>query len=174
MGGAIQGLDILYWGLSILFCLAMGFAILLWCRSWRKEEREESAKQIGRLTREVARLSSAVDMLENTSASLQTADEQIARDIENLRNCIVRLRQSVPHESHSSMPAPIAAEPDSPPLPEVSPDDRPASAPPQDSDQDPFAEARQMLKDGQTAVEVAKALDIGTAEVRMIARMMGL
>ena len=113
-------------------------------------------------------------MLENTSTSLQAADEQIARDIENLRNCIVRLRQSVPQESHSPMPAPIAAEPDSPPLPEVSPDDSPESDPPQDSDQDPFAEAREMLKDGQTAVEVAKALDIGTAEVRMIARMMGL
>ena len=74
----MQGLDILYWGLSILFCLAMGFAILLWCRSWRKEEREESAKQIGRLTREVARLSSA-ETIGPTGISCTNADTHCGR-----------------------------------------------------------------------------------------------
>jgi len=113
----MQGLEILYWGLSILFCLAMGFAILLWCRSWRKEEREESARQIGALTREVARLSSTIDLLENTSASLQTVDEQFSRDIENLRNCIVRVRQTVPQENRAPISPLPDAQQDSPPCP---------------------------------------------------------
>jgi predicted RNase H-like nuclease (RuvC/YqgF family) len=169
----MQGLDILYWGLSMLFCLAMGFAILLWCRSWRKEEREESAKQIGALATEVARLVEAVDMLEHTSSSLRTADEQIARNIEDLRNCVVRLRQSVPVESRADIPVSGTPEPETSVLPDtIASGD--AGATDQELELDPFAEARSRLKSGQTPVEVAKALDIGTAEVRMIARMMGL
>ena len=168
----MQGLEILYWGLSILFCLAMGFAILLWCRSWRKEEREESARQIGAITREVARLSAAIDLFENTSASLQTADEQFSRDIENLRNCIVRLRQTVPQDNRTPLAPQPDTQQDSPSLPETPSPEHPSSQ--QDSDDDPFTRARTLLKTGQTPEDVARTLDIGIAEVRMIARMMGL
>ena len=42
----MQGIEVLYWAISVVFCLAMVFAILLWCRSWRKEEHEANTRQI--------------------------------------------------------------------------------------------------------------------------------
>ena len=81
----VEGLHILYWALSILFCLAFAFAILLWCRSWRREEREETGRRIQRLSDEVGRIAAAVDALENTAASLEMADGKLAGHLGDLR-----------------------------------------------------------------------------------------
>ena len=84
----MHGIEILFWALSALFWLALLFAILLWCRSWRKEERELTRRHIQMLSREVERLGEAIEMLDHTVASLQTADEQFGRRIEALQRAI--------------------------------------------------------------------------------------
>lgn len=145
----MQGIEVLYWGLSVLFCLAMVFAILLWCRSWRKEERETTARQLQILAREVGRLSEALEMLDHISASLQTADEQLTKQVEDLQVAIRRLQS--PHAKPASAPL------DPPSEPNV---------------EDRYAEAQGLLQAGNSPVEVARKLDLGTAEVHMIARML--
>ena len=151
----MQGIEVLYWGLSVLFCLAMVFAILLWCRSWRKEERETTARQLQILAREVGRLSEALEMLDHISASLQTADEQLTKQVEDLQVAIRRL------QSPQAKPV-LVSKPASAPL-----------DPPSESNvEDRYAEARSLLQAGNSPVEVARKLDLGTAEVHMIARML--
>ena len=155
----MQGIEVLYWALSVLFCLAMVFAILLWCRSWRKEERETTASQLQILAREVGQLSEALEMLDHITASLQTADEQITKQVEDLEVAIRRLQSPATKPASESVPV-----------------SKPASAPldpPSESNvEDRYAEARGLLQTGHSPVEVARKLDLGTAEVHMIARML--
>ncbi len=164
----MQGIVILYWALSILFCLAMVFAILLWCRSWRRDERAEIARQIQALSKEIDRLTGAVDMLEHTSASLQTADEQLARDIETLRKNIQRVRVPSP----SVKPGPRETQPPQPAIPSP-PQDTPGSTQ-EGSEADRYTKARALLQKGRSPLDVARDLDLGTAEIRMIARMVDM
>lgn len=159
----MQGIVILYWALSLLFCLAMVFAILLWCRSWRREERTETARQIQALSQEIGRLTGAVDLLEHTSVSLQTADEQLARDIETLRKKIQQIRVPSPPVK----PSPLETQFPQPPQ------DTPEGAQ-EGAKADRYTKARALLQKGQSPLEVARDLDIGTAEVRMIARMVDM
>ena len=163
----MHGIEFLYWALSILFCLAMVFAILLWCRSWRREERGETERQILTLSREVSRLIGTVDMLEHTSASLQTADEQLAQDVESLRKSIHQIRASVSPVKAAPQPGETqTVRPVAPPAPQAAPD---LTA--EETETDRYAQARALLAEGRSAQDVARTLDIGTAEVRMIARM---
>jgi len=159
----MQGIQIVYWALSILFCMAMGFAILLWCRGWRREERAETARQIVALSSQIGRLTQAVDALEHTAASLQTADELLAQHVENLRRAIRKMQTA------SFSPA-EPAEPKSSNIPVPPPAKPPVEA---EEEADLYAQARALLEKGRSSVDVARTLDIGTAEVRMIARMMG-
>ena len=159
----MHGIEVLYWALSILFCLAMAFAILLWCRSWRREEREATARQLQGLSREVARLSDTVEMLEHTFSSLQTADEQFTRHIEDLRK-MLRSIPATARPEHPQAPLPRlrsgpAAAPETPAA-ETDPDT-----------EDRYARARVLLQNGQPPGAVARTLDLGNAEVQMIARM---
>ena len=163
----MQGIEVLYWALSILFCMVMGFAILLWCRSWRREEREETARQVKALSGEVGRLTSAVDALEHASASLQTADEGLAGHLEDLRASVNRIRAAlVPSTS------PASVGPENVRAPEASPDPGPLPPAAQEAGNDRYMQARVLLQQGRPPVDVARMLDIGTAEVRMIARML--
>jgi hypothetical protein len=161
-----QGIEIFYWALSILFCLAFGFAILMWARGWRREEREESTRRMSELAAQVTKLSSAVEQLEHTAASLQTADELLAQGIKDLR--------AVPRQTK---PAPPKAEPVAPPTPvQVKPAPAPPVASPtatadESADDDRFAAARKMLLEGRSPTEVAQKLDIGAAEAKMLARV---
>lgn len=159
----MQGIQIVYWALSILFCMAMGFAILLWCRGWRREERAETTRQIVALSSEIGRLTQAVDALEHTSSSLQTADELLAQHMENLRGTIRKMQTA------SVSPA-KRPEPKPPNIPVPPPAEPPVET---DEEADRYAQARALLEKGRPPVDVARMLDIGTAEVRMIARMMG-
>lgn len=162
----MQGIEVLYWALSVLFCLALVFAILLWCRSWRKEERETHVRHLQLLAREVKRLSEAIEGLEHTAASLQMADEQFSQQVENIRNMGRDLkRQLTP--SVVPTPKPVVSEP------------KPVSAPSprevvafQESSEDRYAQARDLLLAGESQTDVARQLDLGTAEVRMIARLL--
>jgi len=163
----MEGIEVLYWALSVLFCLALVFAILLWCRSWRKDERETHLRHLQLLAREVKRLAEAVEGLEHTAASLQTADEQFSQQVENIRNMGRDLKRQL---TPSVVPAPktVVAEPKPAPV---------SSAPKevvtfQEASEDRYAQARDLLLAGQTQTDVARQLDLGTAEVRMIARLL--
>ena len=164
----MQEIQVLYWALSILFCMAMGFAVLLWCRGWRKEEREQNTNQVRALSREVARLTSAVDLLEHTSLSLQTADEQLARKLDDLQVLARKLEGAL-----SKLPPLPAAARHGPASPtELQPRNHQAPTDGLSPPVDPYQKARELLSEGRSPVDVARALDIGTAEVRMIARML--
>lgn len=170
----MQSIEILYWGLSILFCLAMCFAILLWCRSWRREEQEETARQVRALAEEVARLNAAVDLLAHTAAALQTADEQLSGHVETLQKNLRQLRPGAGQAKRAVPVRPVepgprkAAGPPAEERPSVS------SEPVPGSEQDLYARARVLLGQGHSPMEVARILDIGAAEVKMLARVMGL
>jgi len=163
----MQGIEVLYWALSVLFCLALVFAILFWCRSWRSEERESNLRHLQLLAREARRLSEAVEGLENTAASLQTADEQLSLQVENIRNMGRDLKRqltppvvSVPKVSISESTAPVS----------VTVSDEDVSF--QEASEDRYAQARDLLLSGIAQTDVARQLDLGTAEVRMIARLL--
>jgi len=158
----MQGIQVLYWSLSILFCMAMGFAVLLWCRGWRKEEREQHTSQLRVLAREVARLSSAVDLLEHTSESLRADDEQLARKLDEVRELAESLGGVLSRASLGGVA----------PRPEPQARDDATSEDASSPDVDTYQRARELLGQGRTAVDVARTLGIGTAEVRMVARML--
>lgn len=166
----MQGIEVLYWALSIVFCLALFFAILFWCRSWRHEERETNLRQLQQLAREVRRLSEAIEGLENTAASLQTADEQLSLQVENIRNLGRDLkRQLTPPAAPPIVSAPTVSvsEPMAPVPPSA---DEIVSL--QEASEDRYAQARDLLLAGEAQTDVARQLDLGTAEVRMIARLL--
>lgn len=179
----MHGIEVLYWALSVVFCLALLFAILFWCRNWRNEERETHLRHMQLLAREVKRLAEAVEGLENTSASLQTADEQFSQQIENIRNVVRDLKRQERHMAASvvsTTQVPVS-EPTAPPP--VSPSASSSASKPapvsseervglQEATEDRYAEARDLLLSGQSQTDVARQLDLGTAEVRMIARVL--
>lgn len=166
----MQGIEVLYWALSILFCLALAFAILLWCRTWRREERGETAQQIRALTGAVGRLTASVEVLEHASASLQMADEQMARQLEDLRGIVRVLQAASLPPSGRTPPDPAESRP---PASSPSRTDS-ASETPAPEPEDRYAQARALLLDGRSPLEVARTLDLGTAEVQMIARIIDL
>lgn len=171
----MQSIDVLYWALSIVFCLALVFAILLWCRGWRREEQEASTRQIQLLAREVKRLAEAIETLTHTASSLQTADEQLTRHLESLREAVrdLKRRQSVPVQHPMPEPpservsqrtiTPVGASAITQPAPEKA-----ETA----DDEDRYDQARALLRAGRDPVDVARQLDLGTAEVNMIARLL--
>ena len=160
----MQGIEILYWALSILFCLAMVFSILVWCRGWRKEEREEAQGQLKDLSVEVGRLSLVVESLQHATASLQVADEQLNEGFKSLDESLSRVKELTPAPLEAA-PTPKSVEPSRPLEP---------AEDGKTTDADPYAKARKLLSDGKSTHDVARELNIGTAEVRMIARMMNL
>jgi len=173
-------LHILIWALSLLFCMAMGFVILLWCRSWRREEHEVTERSLETLSREISRLAVAVDGMDETAASLLSADEQLSEDIERLRDQ-VRLLRSATSSSSRQRPAPSAESPDEPeteqPAPPLEAPEPTAGEPHPETGgghppQDRFEEARRLLRQGSSELDVARELQMGAAEVRMIARML--
>ena len=155
----MQGIDILYWAISVVFCLGLLFAILLWCRSWRREEHDNNTRQLQLLAREVRRLRDVIESLDASVASIQTADEQFSQQLESLRNTVRLLKRGVPTASQT--------------LERNAPQRRrkPAELDPIDSE-DRYGQARSLLLSGRDPVEVARILDLGTAEVTMIARML--
>ncbi|MBT4136319.1 MAG: hypothetical protein HOE48_00310 [Candidatus Latescibacteria bacterium] len=168
----MQGIEVLYWALSVVFCLALVFAILFWCRNWRNEEREGNLRQLQQLAREVRRLSEAVEGLENTSASLQTADEQLSLQVENIRNMGRDLKRKLtpPAISPVISTPPVSVSKPAAPVPVSTSSDEIVSL--QESSEDRYAQARDLLLAGETQTDVARQLDLGTAEVRMIARLL--
>jgi hypothetical protein len=149
----MQSIHVLYWALSVLCCLSLLFAILLWCRSWRREEREETGRRIQRLSDEMGRIAAAVDALENTAASLEMADGKLAGHLGDLGKALGRLESLRETAGTGRSPAPGQA-------PEGG----------AEVEGDRYAAARDLLRQGKSPVEVSRRLDMGTAEVRMIAR----
>ena len=166
--GDIQGIGVLYWALSVVFCLALVFAILFWCRNWRNEERENNLRHLQLLAREVRRLSEAIDRLDETAAALQTADEQFSQQVEHIGNLGRDLKRQL-----TPLAAPAArssrAESTKPKL-DVTPPEPVVFL--EESSEDRYAQARDLLLAGQDETDVARRLDMGTAEVRMIARLL--
>ena len=161
----MQGIEVLYWAISIVFCLALVFAILLWCRSWRKEEHEANTRQVQLLAREVRRLREALEVLDHTAASIQTADEQLSGHVESLRDTARDIKRRVV--------APVEPAPPSKPKEIIPPVE--SAVPEQvaiNEEDDRYGQARALLQSGTDPVEVARELDLGTAEVQMIARML--
>jgi len=160
----MQGIEVLYWAISIVFCLALVFAILLWCRSWRKEEHEAHTRQVQLLAREVRHLGEAIELLDHTAASMQTADEQLSGHVETLQETTRDLKRRA--TDSDIFPAQQKNVEVSLPVGEPS-----ADAADVESEDGRFVQARVLLQAGKDPVAVARELDLGTAEVRMIARM---
>ncbi len=161
----MEGLELLAISLCILFGFGMILSILLWCRSWRKEDREQTEQQVRALRGSIRKLTDADEMLDHTAASLQTADGLLTQQLEDLRSSITRL-QSVRPQAEAAVKAepearPAAAEPTESAQPETSEAETPGS----------YDAVNDLLKQGRSTLEIARELDIGVAEVRMIARM---
>lgn len=165
----MEGLELLAICLSVLFGLGMIFSILLWCRSWRKEEREQTDLQIKSLRGAIRKLTEAIEMLDHTSASLQTADGLLTQQLEDLRRSVTRLQNiRLPTEAAPAVdinPASVAKPPES-----ASRSSSKAASPTTGSGQ-AYDAVSDLLKQGKPILEIARELDIGIAEVRMIARM---
>ena len=164
----MQGIEILVVTLAAFFGLGIFFAILLWCRGW---QREQSDRQFQSLRALSDRLGDALDMLDHTAASLQTVDGQLTQQLEDLRSSVLRLQNVRPGASLESGDAPLqtarSAEP-------TTNGDSSSQSEPRESTSatsDRYDEVQALLKKGRSTVEIAHDLDIGVAEVRMIARM---
>ncbi len=163
----MEGLELLAIALSALFGVGMIFSILLWCRSWRREEREQTDTQVQTLRSSIRKLTEAVEMLDHTAASLQSADGLLTQQLEDLRRSIKQIK------SIRTTPAP--QEPVAPkPVGESTPCESSKNEPVIDETQDgpgAYDAVSDLLEQGKSTVEIARELDIGVAEVRMIARM---
>jgi|GEM_PF-1241179 len=168
----MEGLELLAISLSVLFGFGTIFSILLWCRSWRKEDREQTEQQIKALRGSIRKLTEAVEMLDHTAASLQTADGLLTQQLEDLRSSITKLQniRTRPEETETEQPPePIGSNPTS--------EEEPTEADPGDGQTEPtersgaYDAVSDLLKQGKCTVDIARELDIGVAEVRMIARM---
>ena len=166
----MQSIYVLYWAISIIFCLSLSFAILLWCRAWRKEDRDETKNHIRSLTDSVNQLITSVETLNHASASLQIADEQMTQQLDDLRG-IVKL-------FHAKFLPPSGQTPinlkQSSPISSLPLDSESESKIPSPKQEEHYAQARALLLDGQSPLKVAKKLDLGTAEVQTIARIIDL
>ncbi len=160
----MQGIEVLYWAISVVFCLALVFAILLWCRSWRKEENEANTRQVQLLAREVRRLREAVEMLDHTASSIHTADEQLSGQVQALQDATRDLKRGVTAPTRPQVRKEAQAVSG---VPVTEPDALAVN-----DEDDRFAQARALLQSGEDPVVVARQLDLGTAEVQMIARML--
>ena len=168
----MAGIELLAISLSVLFGLGMIFSILLWCRSWRKDERELAYQQIKALREAVRKLTDAIEMIDHTTASLQTADGVLTQQLEDLRSSVTRLQNvklQTDTEPATATPTYELAAIESPVTPANS-DDAPQETEVVQSGSSYDAVAG-LLKDGTSTLEIAHELDIGVAEVRMIARM---
>jgi hypothetical protein len=167
----MAGIELLAISLSVLFGLGMIFSILLWCRSWRKEERELADQQIKTLREAVRKLTDAIEMIDHTTASLQTADGLLTQQLEDLRSSVTRL-QNVKLQTDTE---PATATPTYEPAAIESPVTPANSDAPQETEVvqsgSSYDAVAGLLKDGNSTLEIARKLDIGVAEVRMIARM---
>jgi hypothetical protein len=164
----MEGLELLTISLSVLFGVGMIFTILLWCRSWRKEDREQTDLQIKALRVAIRKLTESVELLDHTAASLQTADGLLTRQLEDLRSSITQLQNVRPVQETSPRVEPEVRREDvaKPSEPEQAVEE----AIPSES-ASAYDTVNDLLKQGKSTVEIARELDIGVAEVRMIARM---
>jgi thiamine pyrophosphate-dependent acetolactate synthase large subunit-like protein len=147
--------EILLWTVPVLFALALLFAILLWCRSWRREEGWETDRRLKLLTAQVTRLSELVDQMEKTLSVTRTAQARLSEQMTALA---------------ADLPRPVPSSPVSRPG-----DPSPGHPPPSKADpveKDRYERAREMLASGTDPVEVARQLGISRGDVDLILRMM--
>lgn len=183
----MQGIEVLVVTLAAFFGLGILFAILMWCRSWRRDEREQTERQMQTIQMQVDRLRDAIELLDHTAASLQTADDQFTGQLEDLRRAIVSFKRG------PALPTPAQeiseAESLAPASGSIyrsdraeSPVDEPelATSPLANGDElaapstlkgSRYEEIHALIRQGRSTLEIARDLDIGVAEVRMIARM---
>ncbi len=164
------GLEVLFWTLPVLFVLALLFAILIWCRSWRREEGSEMDRRLKRLAEQVTRLTEAVDQIQKTQTAARAAEGRLSEQMAALSADVTRfLSVSPPSASHPGDKSPGY---DSSLAPRPSPV---AHAPGSDSSPpDRYDRARQMLASGTDPVDVARSLDISLGDVHVLQRMMDL
>ena len=165
----MEGIELLAISLSLLFGVGMIFSILLWCRSWRKDEREQTDLQIKAMRQSVRKLAEAIEMLDHTTASLQTADGLLTQQLEDLRSSVDRL-QNVKLQVE---PKVIVQTPSQAGLQKTGQDvETSVTETTSELESGTSYEAvAGLLKEGKSTLDIARELDIGVAEVRMIARM---
>jgi hypothetical protein len=153
----MSGFEVLLWTIPVLFGLSLLFAILLWCRGWRREDRWEMDRRLKLLTAQVTKLSEVVENLEKIHAAARTADNRLSEQLTALSADVSRLLAGRSPASPS------------PPTPHLS---SPADAPTDSADR--YERAREMLSSGTDPVEVARHLDISLGDIHVIQRMMNL
>lgn len=154
-------METLYWAVPVLFALALQFAILVWCRTWRREDDAEMDRRIRLLTSQVTRVSEVVDRLEKAQTAARSAEARTAQQLESLSADLSRLL------SHSSPPSSPSRT--SPPGPQ---DGGPQT--PRQDPQDRYEKARELLSSGVGPVEVARQLDVSLGDVQVIQRLLDL
>lgn len=181
----MQGIELLVVTLAAFFGLGILFTILMWCRSWRRDEREQTERQMQAIQMQVDRLREAIELLDHTAASLQTADDQFTGQLEDLRRAIVNFKRgpalSTQEASEAESPAPASGsiyrsdraespvgEPELATSPPTNGDEL---AEPSTSKGPRYEEVHALIRQGRSTLEIARDLDIGVAEVRMITRM---
>lgn len=153
------GLEVLFWTIPTLFVLALLFAILFWCRSWRREEGWEMDRRLKLLTEQVTRLAETIEQLQKTQASARAAEGRLSEQLTALSADVTRLLAARPQ------PSSLAPRPSSPPSATA---DASSDAP------DRYDRARKLLASGADPVEVARSLDISLGDVHVLQRMMNL
>jgi hypothetical protein len=165
----METFQILVLSISVLLALSLLISVVLWCRSWRREERAEHAASLRGMAEEVSRLREAVELLDQTAASLQTVDGQIAARLEAIRSVVVRLQAAAqPQAAAPALPARVDPRPD---RRNLVPDVSGAADAATPATEPRYERARTLLAQGLSEIDVAKELDMGPAEVRMISRM---
>ena len=167
----MEGLQLLAVSLAVLFGFGMIFSLLLWCRSWRKEDREQTDQQIRALRASIKKLIESVELLDHTAAALQTADGLLTQQLEDLKSSITQFQgiRSLPGEDESETFETAETSTISEKEAVASQEDINGENPTQGSTA--YNAVSDLLGQGKPTLEVARELDIGLAEVRMIARM---
>ncbi|MBI2952552.1 hypothetical protein HYY27_10670 [bacterium] len=164
------GLEVLFWTIPILFTLALLFAILLWCRGWRREEGQEMDRRLKLLTEQVTKLAGAVEQLQRTQTTARTAEGRLSEQMTALFASVSRFLSAPP--SPASHPGDKSPGYISPTSSTSHPGDK---SPGHDSPSpDRYDRAREMLASGADPMEVARALDISLGDVHVLQRLLNL
>ncbi|OGG55622.1 MAG: hypothetical protein A3F84_01735 [Candidatus Handelsmanbacteria bacterium RIFCSPLOWO2_12_FULL_64_10] len=164
------GFELLLLAIPVIFVLALLFAILLWCRGWRREEGQEMDRRLKLLTEQVTRLAEAVAQLQKTQAAARTAEGRLSEQMTALFANVSRFLSAPP--SSASHPGDKSPGYISPTSSTSHPGDK---SPGHDSPPpDRYDRAREMLASGADPVEVARALDISLGDVHVLQRLLNL
>lgn len=164
----MTGLDLLLYAIPLFLALALQLALLLWCRSWWREDREEMDRRLKLLSDQVSRLSEALDQFQKAQAATKASEGRLLEQLTTLFADVTRHLSARPPSSASPAPSSSSAT-QHPALSRAE-----GSAPDAQRSPDRYERAREMLSSGADPVEVARTLDISLGDVHVLQRLLNM